>query len=686
MADDHDEDTPMRSEEDDSGSGSESEEQEQEPEVEWLVTSRQRRSTAGNRLTSLLQQEEPDDELELLFAEDEEDEVFEDADDQSDVQMDSSDDDDDQGPAAGADDLDGEKELQKQSQAERKAKRRKLNDGIPKVMRRKVKIDPTASQAPAPRPKKKSERASWIPTAEDAPTRASARGTTKKSKQQLHKQMIEREIKRLRQLANMEKAAAAKEAAKKPPMTQADRLREAAKIEKANSKSLSRWEEMEQQREEEQRERLAKLQNRTMEGPVITWWSGMAEWVGGKLRKVGRSLTINEKEKAGRKRKAAEMEADEARQPSLPVDASIQPAGDSRAPPDTIVVKPPKKEKDSADTPNAPVASSEAIPSASATETKKDAEETSPIIAPPVNPIPQPSQVQALEPPRPSPILAPPPMHGPYPPPPNPNAPRASSVLAPPPLHPAFIPQPPNQASRHPNFQLAPPIQPAFDGSAPLPGFGYNFMATNPHLLPGQNNPFATASQPPPPQPSTPPPPAIEHAAINHIILSNFDETAIKDKDVQTQILFNRKFHKAPSRSPYLLPSPSIPSFSPPISSNHPLPKSKLTCHPLETKSKTELCAITSYPAKYRDPLTGLLYCNSFAYKEIQRLQRGDYKWSKLVGAYVGQGTYAARGVPERFLGGNPLAPKAVKADGQVVEGGSAVVGESATGSGSGSG
>ena len=136
-------------------------------------------------MSSLLQQEEPDDELELLFAEADDDAGFEDAEaDQSDVQMDSSDDDDDQGPAAGADDLDGEKELQRQAKAE-KAKKRKLNDGIP-IFKKKVKIDPTAAQAPAPRLKKKSERASWIPTAEELPTRASQRGTTKQQKKALH--------------------------------------------------------------------------------------------------------------------------------------------------------------------------------------------------------------------------------------------------------------------------------------------------------------------------------------------------------------------------------------------------------------------------------------------------------------------------------------------------------------------
>lgn len=69
------------------------------------------------------------------------------------------------------------------------------------------------------------------------------------------------------------------------------------------------------------------------------------------------------------------------------------------------------------------------------------------------------------------------------------------------------------------------------------------------------------------------------------------------------------------------------------------------------------LCAITSQPAKYRDPHTGLAYFNAYAYKEIQRLKRGEYKWSALVGAYVGPGTFAARGVPGRFLTGQMPPP-----------------------------
>lgn len=64
---------------------------------------------------------------------------------------------------------------------------------------------------------------------------------------------------------------------------------------------------------------------------------------------------------------------------------------------------------------------------------------------------------------------------------------------------------------------------------------------------------------------------------------------------------------------------------------------------------------ITHQPARYRDPGTGLPFYNRYAYEEIQRLKRGDYRFSKLLGAWTGSGVWAAAGVPDRFL--NPDAP-----------------------------
>ena len=77
---------------------------------------------------------------------------------------------------------------------------------------------------------------------------------------------------------------------------------------------------------------------------------------------------------------------------------------------------------------------------------------------------------------------------------------------------------------------------------------------------------------------------------------------------------------------------------------------------------------ITHHPARYRDPKTGLPFYNTQAYKEIQRLQRGDYKWSSLLGVWVGGGSHAATGVPARFLDPNaPAPPKETEAAEMVV-------------------
>ncbi|UPL03808.1 hypothetical protein LCI18_014742 [Fusarium solani-melongenae] len=419
-----------------------------EDKIEWLATTRKRRSTAGNRMKSMLANEEPDSDLELLFAEDENDQGFSDVDENaSDVHMDSSSDDEDNDN--NDDDLEGEKELERQAKERRTAQRkRKAQEAIPAKFRKKVRIDPTtktpaAPTRPPPRPKKKSERTSWLPSPADLPTRASSRQTTRLSKEQLHQQMVEREARRLKQVAQMQKKAARLEAMKKPPMTQEERLREAAIVEKRNSKSLNRWEVAEKQREEERRAKLAALHQRTLKGPVITFWSGIGEW-------MGRHMVIEEPAKEKRKR------------------------GE----------KAKGKDKDKS----------------------KDQDKT-----------------------------------------------------------PAGAPNPPE-------------------------------------------------AEPQPPQPST--------GARNAMVFQNFDNNALKDRTIQTQIIFGRKMNKLPKPSP------------------------------------APLCVITNHPARYRDPRTGLPYYNAYAYREIQRLIRNEYRWSCALNAWVGSGTYAARGVPERFLNPNGKGPE----------------------------
>ncbi len=262
-----------------------------QPAVESLVTGREKRATAGNRLSQLLEKE-GDDELELLFAEneDEEDVEFEDEEeDASDAELDSSTDEEDQGAAKGDDELAGEKELQKQGRLERQRKR-KAQDVFkrPGGLRKKVKIDPSATKStPAPKPKKKSERVSWVHTEADTPIRASSRKQTVRNREFVHKRLLNSEQTRLKVMHQMEEAQKRKDASKPRALTQADRMEEAARTERKNAKNLNRWEESEKKRAEEQRAKLEALHNRQLSGPVLTWWSGLSRWVDGKIEQLG---------------------------------------------------------------------------------------------------------------------------------------------------------------------------------------------------------------------------------------------------------------------------------------------------------------------------------------------------------------------------------------------------------------
>ncbi|KAK3901396.1 YL1 nuclear protein-domain-containing protein [Staphylotrichum tortipilum] len=743
------------------------------PQVEWLATSRAKRSTAGNRMKSMLANEEPaaeDSDLELLFAEDENDAGFTDDEgqDASDVQMDSSSDDEDK--EDNQDDLEGEKELERQAREKRIADRkRKAQDGIPPRFRKKVRIEKPAARLP--RPKKKSERASWLPSPADMPTRASERQTTRISKQQLHQKMVSDEIRRRKQVERMEKKAKLLEAMKKPPMTQADRLAEAAVVERRNAKSLNRWEEAEKQREEDRLRKIAALHSRKLDGPVVTFWSGIQELQEGQEKHVGNLVSMEEK--APRKKRqsaAAILAAKEAEAEAVP-GTGEKPEEKTSEPPklkteqpdapslsDTQPVVPESKpagsEAAAASAPSPapePKPASAAAPQPAATAAAP-ASAAAPAPAEIPAPAPAPTMAPAATPAVPAPVLAPAatpalvpsPVSVPAPaavapavaapasvptpalvsapvstaapalvsapvsaatPAPAP-APAPAPVLAPAPTSKAAVPPPPPPATTVNSGVLAAPIlapptgpsPPMLGGQMPMLGFPAGarpFLAAPntshtpsplsmppstpaappppPALQPAPAPPTTSAPKPPtaipllpaPSTPSTPaprgrgrrapkaasaktldtpkeaPPPVPEppregKVTRSCIILQNFDENAIKDKQVQTQILFGRKMNR--------LAKPTHPP----------------------------LCVITNHPAKYRDPKTGLPYYNAYAYREIQRVYRGDYKWSSLLGAWVGRGDYAAQGVPDWFLDPSkavkPAEPVLVPIDGTEVK------------------
>ncbi|KAJ5934497.1 YL1 nuclear [Penicillium verhagenii] len=286
-------------------------EEEEEAEVlpESLVSGRAKRSTAGLHMSALIDAA-ADDDLTLLFEEVEDDNDFavDDGADEEDMGLDSSsDDDEDQGPNANDDD-EGEKELQK---TERK-KRRTQNDLRFQTLRKRVKIDPTLTTTiPAPpRPKKKSERISWLPTVEDGPTRSSSRRQTMVNKEMTHARLKDSQEKRVRIIATMKEAEKRKAHLKPKTMTQEDHLAVAERIERTNSKSLNRWEQAERRKADERRAKIEALQNRRLDGPVMSYWSGLATWVNGNLTRVGQA-EIKAKEKEVPKKRKTEKEKEE---------------------------------------------------------------------------------------------------------------------------------------------------------------------------------------------------------------------------------------------------------------------------------------------------------------------------------------------------------------------------------------
>ncbi|KAK2785845.1 hypothetical protein FQN52_008260 [Onygenales sp. PD_12] len=656
-------------------------------DVEFLATSRARRSTAGKNMATLIDAE-ADDELALLFAEEEDDEEFDSAegepgqadegvDEADDMQLDSSSDEEDQGPNAQEDELEGERELERQAKAERLAKKRKEQEGLRfTTLRKRVKIDPTAasSSSPrtptiptAPRPKKKSERISWLPTPEEGPTRSSSRRQTMQNKELTHARLKDSEEKRVRLIATMEEAARRKEKLKPKQMTQADRLAEAARTERLNAKSLNRWEEMERRRAEEQKARLEALQNRRLEGAVVSWWSGFAKWVNGRLARVGnKEIAIDEGE--GRKRKGADGEEKKGKARKgekgndkekavdwgdKVADAEKAKAGGADeqgltqsgekdgsqqitfAPPqvpgsflDGIHIYASMKDdihggstasrvQDSGAARTTMNTSTVPTPASQTPASKASAEsavppQSSTSQAPPAEATPKPAEAtQSSAPPPPQPSKQPiqrievqiPFLAQKQPPPQQESQPQQK------PDQPQPQPTPTNTNANDPtppsNPQTKHPTTPAVPPPHHPPT---SLPAPAPTLTPAAPAPAATPA----------PPPVIETTSRNLIILSNFENKTPAERE-EFNIFFN-------PRKPQKL-----------------------------QKTPTPLCPITSRPARHRDPETQLVYANALAYKEIRQALASRYAWSGVLGCFVGPVGVGARGVPERFLAPNEV-------------------------------
>lgn len=261
-----------------------------------LIATRTKRATAGNLYASLRLNLEDEDLQRELLAEDEEDQVEYEGSDRDDDEesLESSSEEEDAGPpeAGAPEDLEGEQELQKAERAEARRKR-KAHDArlrLPAWQKKSKKVkladDVKTEDGSSLRskPTKKSERANWLPTAEDAPIRQSARALAVANREVVHanlKQSFERSVKQRKVM----KFAAEKDKGKeRVELSQEQRLAQCAKIAKQTEKEFGRWEREEAERQRIRDEQLAAKRQRGVRGPFIRHWSGSALWVGDRIR------------------------------------------------------------------------------------------------------------------------------------------------------------------------------------------------------------------------------------------------------------------------------------------------------------------------------------------------------------------------------------------------------------------
>ncbi len=235
--------------------------------TDLMVTSRSKRSTAGNRLKALLDQELEKDEV---FAEVENDVDFEANEHDDGVDIVDSDfdrDSDDDARAGVDDDSAGEREIEAQEKAD-KQKRRATARAVgivkrpapvrapPEPKRRRISFAP---QEPTSRSSPSSTRAGSA----DSPAgrRSSARTATVQSKLQVETRLEEATQRKAAQPVRVVQK-------KKESLTQDALIAEALEVEEENRESLRRFLEQEEERRAKQRQRKERITGRLSGGSV----------------------------------------------------------------------------------------------------------------------------------------------------------------------------------------------------------------------------------------------------------------------------------------------------------------------------------------------------------------------------------------------------------------------------------
>jgi vacuolar protein sorting-associated protein 72 len=573
----------------------------------YLAVTRERRANAGNRMSKLLEaagaEDEAAEDYADIFQEAANDEEFEEAYDEGDISLSSSDDDDD---GVDQDEEQGEREL-KREERQQDRKKRKRETLMQQMMRKKaaqIGLPPPTASSTAPttpmpaasRPKKKSERVSWLPEEGEGPTRASSRKLAVLNKQSTHERLKEKEKNRLELVEKMKVAELKKEANKPKALTQADRLAEAARIERQNSKSVHKWEETEKKRSEEQRAKLAALKSRKLDGPVISYYSGPALWINDRLKHVGKGKVVEETLKETPRQDIVVLTTQPAEEvkttpliadinnPTSPSGPTIVPYTAGEAPSTHEFAAAPETAIDNSST-NGPG------PTQSTSEAQTDFLQGIHYYA-------------GLEHQEPGAMTA---TAGPV------QSPLTSTVA------PAST-STPSQTAPASQTSMPPliPTQPL----QPLPQ-APNLYQTNPQL----------SQQPPPHLQSQQR--KVELSTRNLISLRSFEFP----KEHITTNAIKSAAAKETRGDPLIRALLDAPDFR----------SGKLK------QAQRSTCSITDSPARYRDPVTGLPYADVYGLKMIRKLAEGRCIWSSLLGAYVGADMEStngrpAAGVPEGFL------------------------------------
>lgn len=601
-------------------SGNEDDSSSDEELVEPLYAGRERRTNQGNRYLTLLTQEhqaEEDDEITALFQEDEEvDDEFpgSDADVEAEPDEDSSDtDNEDKGPTAGAEELDGEKQLEKEERAAKKAQKRKADKIITKSgpIRKKVKIDESVSTPELEdRKRKRSERTSWIPTTE--PVRTSSRTLAVQNKERTTASLKESAARREQAIAIQQAAKKRKDAVKRRPKTQAEKLSEAAETEAINSKSLNKWQEMEEDRLRRQKARLEAMHNRKIEGPFIRWKSSRAEWTNGKVTKLG-NMEIQVIE---------ETHVKKAFKPAAPVDViSITQT--------THQITPAPMTSAEASAPGSDqIIVGRAIDYADAAGPSHE----SPLQGPPKSGFATlmeemeqyASRDQTKQ-----------------------NDPQDNTVI------PALV-EKEKELSPHPPTKPPDPILPSTHTTKPTPRADPTQAVSSTEMTPlvsasvlppqFQTHPPSSTTTTTLQLPESPhsPKPEPDLSTRNALTLRNYSAATIAHLSIERHILLHTPL-------PSSLPNSTTRSNRASVGR----PKAAAAAaDQAPPKPVLALCAITGQPARYRDPLTGLPYANREAFAAIRRAVKGECVWSGILGAWVGKVGDGARGVPKGFWGG----------------------------------